>query len=648
MCGIAGIYKPDSSQEFLIAQVGAMISALDHRGPDADGIWCDDKLGISLGHRRLAIVDLSKTGHQPMISSSGKFVITFNGEIYNHKSLRRELAARGVSFRGTSDTEVFLATIEEYGLDGALSRALGMFAFALANKHNNSLILCRDRIGEKPLYFATINDGLVFASELKALQKCTDWRGNISRQSLAQLVQYGFIASPTTIFENVNKLPAGHFLSIHSQDSRLCINEKQWWDYHATFSPAPRKPILNMFEAVQKFDHTFEKVIQEQCSADVPVGTLLSGGIDSSVVTTAASRLTSVPIKTFTVGYKDRRHDESRDAERIANVLGTDHYSKFVTEDEVLSLIGVLPRIYDEPFADYSQIPTALIASFAKQKVKVVLTGDGGDEMFSGYNRYSWAPLITSVKNHLPSFVTQLAVRLLLSEQTFGLSNILQALPRRYRITLPGEKLNKTASFLQTSSEHKAYLSLLSSWQPPVPVMGSQPVDITYKVENLWASQLSFAEKMRHTDALIYLPDDVLVKVDRATMAYGLEARPPLLDPRIIAFANHLPTSLMQNGHKGKLILRNWLKQHIPESYFDRPKSGFSFPLADWLRGPLKPWASELLAYDRLIEEAYFQAAPVKAAWDDHLAMKTDNHGLLWPILMFQAWNNCQSVTTTN
>jgi asparagine synthase (glutamine-hydrolysing) len=306
----------------------------------------------------------------------------------------------------------------------------------------------------------------------------------------------------------------------------------------------------------------------------------------------------------------------------------------------VLSLIEVLPRIYDEPFADYSQIPTALIASFAKQKVKVVLTGDGGDEMFSGYNRYVWAPSIMSAKNYLPPFVKRLAVKLLLSEQTLGLSKMLQALPQQYRIRLPDEKLNKTASFLQASSEHEAYLSLLSSWQPPVPVMHSHSVDITHKVEDLWASQLSFAEKMRHTDALIYLPDDVLVKVDRATMAYGLEARSPFLDSRIIAFTNRLPNSLMQNGHKGKLILRNWLKQHLPDSYVDRPKSGFSFPLADWLRGPLRPWANELLTYDRLIEEAYFQADTVKTAWDDHLAMKADNHGLLWPILMFQAWNN--------
>jgi len=641
MCGITGIMNQRLSREALITRVNAMTSTLVHRGPDGEGIWVDENSGIALGHRRLAIVDLSETGNQPMVSSSNNFVITFNGEIYNYKSIREQLSSRGVSFKGASDTEVFLSAIDEYGLDGALSVVLGMFAFALVDRRNDSLILGRDRIGEKPLYFAKFENEFIFGSELKALRQSKNWKREINRESLAQLVRYGFIPSPATIFEQVKKLSAGSLLFVTSNNSNLFIEEKRWWDYQkmAVSTPTPSK-CKSISDASSYFSRTFQQVISEQSSADVSVGTLLSGGIDSSVVTAAASLSSSLPIKTFTIGYKEHLYDESADAERIANHLGTEHYSKFVTEDEVLSLIENLPEIYDEPIGDYSQIPTALIAKFAKRKVKVALTGDGGDEVFSGYNRYIWGPIIGSVKQFLPSFLQQIVGNQLVPETRLNWDEISRVIPERYRPRLPHEKLGKIASILQTTNNREAYLSLLSCWQPPIPVLKAKSSDLTQEFAALWKANLPFSEKMRHMDALTYLPDDILVKVDRASMACSLETRAPLLDPRIISFAHQLPLPFKQKGLKGKLLLRHWLGQHIPKSLFDRPKAGFSFPLANWLRGPLYPWASTLLSPDRLLEEGYFEAGIVDEIWKAHLAMKANYHELLWPILMFQAWNN--------
>jgi asparagine synthase (glutamine-hydrolysing) len=636
MCGIAGIFLPRSPASAK-AEVTAMTATLAHRGPDDEGVWIDTDLGVGLGHRRLSIIDLSPAGAQPMVSPSGRYVITFNGEIYNREALKSDLESTGVTYRGTSDTEVFLCHIDQFGLARALDRAFGMFALGLIDRQSRRLILVRDRVGEKPLYYSRSDNSFLFGSELKALRALKRCPRSVDRESFANFIRYGFITSPQTIYQNIFKVRAGEMVWISLDDPGIRLTKQRWW---APLTPSVQPKFSNPLPSrnyLTKFDEVIEEVVNEQCTADVSVGVLLSSGIDSSLVAAVASQASPKPLKTFTVGYINNQHDESRDAERFAKHIGSDHFTQIFSEDEILSIIQQLPSIYDEPFADSSQIPTSLIANFAAKHVSVALTGDGGDEIFFGYNRYRWAPRIHHFSSRLPDRLNRVLEQFL-STHAGKLGSLSTLLPTRLRAPLADEKLLKLAHLFGRKSPQEIYRTLLTPSLSCRLESGTKTKDILANLPIKWEELGLFAENMRYADLMIYLPDDILTKVDRASMAFGLETRAPLLDQRIIAFSRTLPTSLLRNKRKGKIILREWLKYRGLGAFFDSPKKGFTFPLAEWLRGPLQSWADQYLTLEQLEEESFFDANVVRGLWEAHLTGLADHHSTLWPVLMFQHW----------
>lgn len=648
MCGFAGFVGGAALDERTLQQMASMIV---HRGPDDSGIWIDQSAAVGLAHRRLSILDLSQEGHQPMVSPSGRFVMAFNGEIYNHKSLRTELTVEGARFSGHSDTEVLLSAIEQWGVRQALRRAAGMFAITLYDRSERRLSLIRDRMGEKPLYYGWQGNGqhrvFLFGSELKALRQHPSWQGGIDRDSVAQLLRYNYIPEPMTIHPEVKKLPPGGLLELQGDANGIWkeCGVEQWWSFEEQVDVGRSSPFVGGdAEAVEALDRILREVVGEQSLADVPVGAFLSGGIDSASVVALMQSLSNQQMKSFTIGYEDADYDESANARRIAEHLGTDHSEWILGSQDVLGTIADLPTIYDEPFADVSQIPTMLVSRFARDKVTVSISGDGGDELFGGYNRHFWAPKVMHRIDPIPLWLRRATARSIKGVSPSVWSRLFEKveflLPDHYSVRQPGEKLHKIARLMGARSEQELYAQLVSIWEEPTPVIGGHSLDSVEFNGRLWQREGCFSERMMWLDSVTYLPDDILVKVDRAAMSASLEGRMPFLDHRVVEFALSLPPQMKIRDGKGKWVLRKMLDRYVPRAYMEQPKTGFGLPIHQWLRGPLKEWAEELLSEQRLRAEGFFDVDRVRTVWQRHLSGEQNNQYLLWGVLMFQSWKN--------
>lgn len=646
MCGIAGLLRPGGAAPARDL-AASMADALAHRGPDDRGSWADEEAGVALGHRRLSIVDLTPEGHQPMVSASGRYVVTYNGEVYNHADLRAELerAGRATSWHGHSDTEVFLAALDVWGLLDALERTIGMFALAVWDRQERRLTLVRDRLGIKPLYYGTAQDGaLLFGSELKALRRYPAFQPSVDRESMALLLRYGAVPAPRSIYRDVQTLPPGSLVHARLLDGRVvCEAPQPWWSAIEVAREGLVDPFRGTAEdAIEELDALIRSAVRLRMLADVPVGALLSGGVDSSMVVAAAQAQASEPVRTFTIGSDDPRMDESREAAAVASHLGTQHTLLTVSPQDALDLVPTLAEVYDEPFADASQIPTMLVSRLARREVTVALSGDGGDELFGGYTRHVWAGRLDSSARWLPSPVRGLAAAALRApsagawDRAYGAAA--PVLPRSLRQRHVGDKVHKLAASLEARTPSALREQAVALWPA-----GETPVrEAEHAADALpgWGGRLDEGDpttRMLFEDLVTYLPDDILTKVDRASMAYALEARVPLLDHRVVAFAYRLPSTWKVRDGRGKWILRQVLARYLPDSLIDRPKTGFGIPVDEWLRGPLRPWAEDLLAPAR-IEASGLHVEPILRRWAEHLSGRRNWMQSLWAVLMLQAW----------
>lgn len=645
MCGLAGFIASVQSKDGNRDAIQRMSSTLVHRGPDDSGFWIDEKAIVALAHRRLAIQDITSLGHQPMMSESGRYVIVYNGEIYNFRVLQIELSKRGHRFRGHSDTEVLLAAIEAWGVRSAIGRFVGMFAFALWDRKDRTLILARDRIGEKPLYYGWQKSTFIFGSELKALRQHPDWEGDIDRDVLTLYMRYGYVPTPYSIYRGIYKLVPGTFLEV-SLDAgpRTEIQPTVYWSAAQVAREEGREVFEGSdVEAIDSLEQLLFETLDEKLLSDVPLGAFLSGGYDSSLVAALMQNRSDGPVKTFTIGFQEDAYNEAQHAASVARYLGTDHTELYISADTALGVIPDLPLLYDEPFADSSQIPTLLVSQLAKKHVTVALSGDGGDELFGGYNRYVQGSRIIRKVGNWPH-----SVRGLLAMGAGALSPqawdrvyqlVSPLLPRRMHTQLPGDKLHKLAGLLQLEGYKDVYQALVSQWNNPEKVVlgGKElPLAAYDQINRMRYSQP--LDYMMFADLIAYLPDDILVKLDRASMGVSLETRVPLLDHRIVEFAWRLPHNLKVRDGKGKWILRQVLYRHIPSNILERPKMGFGVPIDRWLRGPLKEWAGDLLAEARLRQESFFDAKQVHTKWDEHQRGGRNWSHHLWCVLMFESW----------
>ncbi len=629
MCGFTGILDTSRqlSDSSLRDHVIRMTETLVHRGPDDQGHWVDAASGLALGHRRLAILDLSPSGRQPMHSDEGHVVLAYNGEIYNHRDLRRELEASGRSFCGTSDTEVLLVALELWGIEQTLQRCNGMFAFAAWNRRDKRLLLARDRLGIKPLYYGWAGSTLVFGSELKALRQFPGFAGRIDRGALSLFLQHNYIPAPYSIYEQARKLPAGSYLSV-GYEAIGPLRPKSYWNLPDVVRSARKSSFSgDDGEAVETLDAALRQATLARMQADVPLGAFLSGGIDSTAIVALMQAQSSRPIKTFTIGFDDPSWDESPHAQSVASHLGTDHTTLCVTASQAQAVIPDLPTLYDEPFADSSQIPTWLVSQLAREAVTVALSGDGGDELFCGYRRYASASAIWNSIRRLPRPLRQVGAS---SLRKLG----------RY-LPLPS-KARTLGRFLDASSAADLYARFHSHWKRPQQLVVAGELPMTLLDVALSSSDLDPVEGMAYVDTLTYLPDDILVKLDRASMGVSLEARVPMLDHQIVELAWALPIRFKVRQGQSKWILRRLLDRYVPSELVDRPKTGFGVPLGSWLRGPLRDWAEALLDSRRLAAEGYLEPAPIALKWQQHISGQADWHYYLWDILMFQAWLETQ------
>jgi asparagine synthase (glutamine-hydrolysing) len=644
MCGFTGFLADSHFDRARLASASrAMADTILHRGPDDSGVWTDAQAGIALAHRRLSIIDLSPAGHQPMASAGGRYVIAFNGEIYNFAALRRELETAGAApaWRGHSDTEVLLALIEDRGVLGALRAARGMFAFALWDTRERTLVLARDRLGEKPLYFGHAGGSFVFGSELKALRAHPHWQASIDRGALALFMRHNYLPAPYTIYQGIQKLLPGHLLTLRWGAPRPTI--EPYWSAREVAERGFSSPAtLDTAALTNELDTLLRDAVSQQMVADVPLGAFLSGGIDSSLIVALMQSQSARPVKTFTIGFSEEGYDEAKHAAAVARHLGTDHTELYVTPNEAMAVIPRLPTIYDEPFADSSQIPTFLVAQLARSKVTVALSGDGGDELFGGYNRYLLGKELWGKLSRLPVGLRTALARIVKSVPARTWSSVMRPFmplaPSRYRVGLPGDKLHKLAEVVAYPSLDSLYRDLVSHWKSPQQiVLGAQePATVLASSGDLDISDP--VARMMFLDLVTYMPDDILVKVDRAAMAVGLETRIPLLDHRVVEFAWQVPMTAKVNSRGTKQLLRNVLDRYVPQALIDRPKMGFGVPIDNWLRGPLREWAEALLDPARLVRERYFDPDPIRASWHQHLAGQRQWHYPLWNVLMFQAW----------
>ena len=646
MCGFAGFLFAHRETDASKDVVARMAERLRHRGPDDEGSWVDEEAGVALGFRRLSIIDLSADGRQPMISNNGRYVVVYNGEIYNFLDLREELTREGARFKGNSDTEALLAAVEAWGLEAALRRCVGMFAFALWDRRERTLRLARDRMGEKPLYYGWRGKSFIFGSELKALREHPDWEGEISSDALALYMKRNCVPAPHSIYRGIRKLVPGAVLSLRAQDppGRLPRPVAYWRAKDAVKSASTRRPALSDEEAIEQLDEALRRAVRGMLRADVPLGAFLSGGVDSSVVAALAQAQSGAPIRTFSIGFREDEYDEAPRARAVARRLGTTHTELYAGPKEALDVVPQLPRLYDEPFADSSQIPTFLLCALTREHVTVALSGDGGDELFGGYNRYFWAPRVWNWSRRLPERPRK-SIANALAARSAGLARayrkICPILPGRLRVEMAGDKLRKLGALLDASGLDQMYERLTTRWE------GAICADENRAPENALSAdpelaRLRPAEKMMYRDMTEYLPDDILVKVDRAAMGASLEARAPFLDHRVVEFAWSLPLGLKARGGEGKWILKRLFSRYAPASLIERPKMGFSAPIGAWLRGPLRDWAEELLRESRLEAEGFFHPKPIRDRWTQHLSGERDWAYHLWDALMFQAWLDAQ------
>ncbi len=639
MCGFAGLFDSSArtADATLAAIVQCMGDSLRHRGPDDAGVWTDAAAGVALASRRLAVIDISAAGHQPMVSHTGRYVIAFNGEIYNFQSIRQELAE--FPFRGHSDTEVVLAAFERWGVAESLAHFDGMFAFAAWDRAERALYLARDRFGEKPLYYGRMGSTLLFGSELKALQAYQDFEAEIDRDALALYLRHNCIPAPHSIYKQVRKLPPASCLRICGRTEQLT----PYWSLRSVVEKAVADPFRGSEEeAVERLDALLRDAVRSRMVADVPLGAFLSGGIDSSTVVALMQQYSSRPVRTFTIGLRESAYDEADSARQVARHLHTEHTELYVTPREAMDVIPLLPGIYDEPFADSSQIPTYLVSRLARQQVTVALSGDGGDEVLGGYNRYAWTERLWRHVGWLPRPLRRMLASAItaLSPQSWDhvVDTLRPALPVAGKHRLPGFKLHKLAGVLDARDVEDVYLRFTSHWTVPTEVVpGSVEPPTLISDPSQWARLANITQHMMALDTLTYLPDDILTKVDRASMAVSLEARVPLLAPALVEFAWSLPLDMKVRGSQTKRILRRVLSRYVPRELFERPKWGFGIPLAAWLRGPLRDWVESLLDEHRLGQEGFFDPRPIRQKWAEHLSGRhAEFH--LWDILMFQAW----------
>jgi len=659
MCGIAGILGAGRVDRAVLEK---MTSALAHRGPDDFGLWVDDDSRVGLGHRRLAIVDLSPAGHQPMLSADGRFVLTFNGEIYNHGDLRAELEARGAvpegGWRGHSDTEVFLHGIVTWGLAETLRRSAGMFAFALWDRRERTLSLVRDRFGEKPLYYGWASRDLVFGSELKALRAHPGFDAEIDRQALRLLAARTYIPAPLSIYRGVFKLPPASILTLTVDAAGTPLREppaegraagvslEYYWSYRDVVRAGLEQPIEDEAEAVEELERTLATAISGQSMADVPVGAFLSGGIDSSTICALYQKYSRVPVRTFSIGFEESGFNEAEDAKRVAAHLGTIHHERYVTVREAREVIPLLPEMYDEPFADSSQIPTHLVSRFAREQVTVALTGDGGDELFAGYNRHFAAPRLWRQLQRVPQPLRAVTGSPLSRLPSRLWSDMSRLVPGRHQPHLGGKIQKGLRVAASAASFDEVYSSFLDEWSHErSPVIGGEGAPAGFDLDA--GTGAGDAVRMMYCDAVSYLPDDILAKVDRASMAVALETRVPFLDHRVAELAARIPLGLKLRDGGGKHIVRKLVYGLVPRELLDRPKAGFGVPVGEWIKGPLRPWAEDLLDPGLIRAQGWFDAATVRSRWQQHLSGQRDSTPALWAILMFQSWLAAQGSGTS-
>lgn len=643
MCGVAGFLSLGLPTDTPSALKG-MADAIRHRGPDADGFWHDDSQGVGLAHRRLSILDLSEAGAQPMLSHGSRYVLVFNGEIYNHGDIRNHLesaAGIGFSWRGHSDTETLLAGFERIGVEATLRMAVGMFAFALWDRQNEELTLGRDRLGEKPLYYGWQQGHFLFGSELKALSAHAAFKAEIDRGALALFMRHAYIPAPYSIYSGIAKLPPASLLVVSRARPEPVI--ANYWSGQSAVEQGVCEPFLGSAEqAVDELESRLKDAIGRQMVADVPLGAFLSGGIDSSTIVSLMQAQSPRPVKTFTIGFHEEGFNEAEHAATVARHLGTDHTELYVTASQAMEVIERLPSLYDEPFADSSQIPTFLLSGLAREHVTVSLSGDAGDELFCGYNRYDVTARTWNRLSLLPRPLRQLAASTLISvspaawDRFAGMAGGL--LPAALSSRL-GDKVHKGAGVLASESVDDLYLGLVSLWQDPgaVVIGGEEPPTLLTGNKPPFAG-LGPVQRMMASDMLTYLPDDILTKVDRAAMGVSLETRVPFLDHRVVEWAWRLPQEFKLRDNQTKWILRQVLYRHVPRELIERPKRGFSVPIDSWLRGPLRSWAESLLAKARLEAEGYFHASVIRQKWSEHLSGRRNWQYQLWNVLMFQAW----------
>jgi len=648
MCGFAGFLGGDGSgsADATMALLRRMADVILHRGPDSGGEWCDVDAQIGFGYRRLAILDLSEAGHQPMASPSGRYVISFNGEVYNHQVIRLALAGEAPHWRGHSDTETLVAAFDVWGIEETVRRTIGMFAFAVWDKKTRTLTLGRDRLGEKPLYYGWQGTGreavFLFGSELKALKAHPGFHGALDRDALCLFLRHDYIPAPHSIYQGISKLAPGSLLRISLEKREL--EPKAYWSLEAVALGGIAEPFCGTAdEAVLELEKLLLDAIGKQMVADVPLGAFLSGGVDSSTIVSLMQVQSTRPVKTFTIGFREAGFNEAEYAKAVAAHLGTEHTELYMAPEDARAVIPLLPSLYDEPFADSSQIPTFLVAQLARQHVTVSLSGDAGDELFCGYNRYLFSDRMWGRMSRVPRPMRQLMAGGLrgLSVDNWNrlISSFGKTLPGSLRRVNAGDKIHKGAALLASPTQDALYLGLNSNWANPegLVIGGHEPATL---LNGLGSSLDSLAgiERMMALDAKTYLPDDILVKVDRASMGVSLESRVPFLDHRVVEFAWSLPQDYKLRNGVTKWPIRQVLNRHVPAHLIERPKMGFGVPIGAWLRGPLRPWAEELLDPARLAREGVFQPQPILVKWREHLKGTRNWERHLWDILMFQAW----------